>query len=59
MIGETIETVIKETIELKNIEHYIPKVYYENLNKTYLKNIDTFIEENKDKNWLQLLNFLN
>lgn len=37
MIGETIETVIKETIELKNIEHYIPKVYYENLNKTYLK----------------------
>lgn len=41
--------MIGETIELKNIEHYIPKVYYENLNKTYLKNIDTFIEENKDK----------
>ena len=43
-------------IELKNIEHYIPKVYYENLNKTYLKNIDTFIEENKDKKLVLICN---
>lgn len=43
---------------MKNIEHYIPKVYYENLNKTYLKNIDTFIEENKDKKLAPTVKFI-